>query len=407
MRLIAALLFLGLLTLIGSRFATRRWTPPRWIKQFFDSGLAFVFLGLTVGPAGLSILDEAVLEQLRPIVLICLGWIGFLFGIHLEGKRLVRIPARLWLVILGESSLTLLLVLTAMFLFFIPTFIHESFYDQRWPALLTIAVCAAGTAPGAVFLFTSRPGFPRPLGRALRLVATLDDLPGLLVFGLLFAWWPTRPLGPFETAAGLLWTLLYLPLGLLLGFLLKSTAALARREQTHFLAVLGTIAFGAGLAARLQLSPLVLGAVAGAAFANTAGKKEAIYALLVRSEHPIFVLFMILVGCQWTFASGHLIGLTALYLTARLLGKALGGAGVAWVMAAPERRYYLSGLGLLGQGGMAVAMAIDYARAYPSAISATLVTVLLLGVLGNELFASLATLLPFGRQSDAEARSRR
>jgi len=151
----------------------------------------------------------------------------------------------------------------------------------------------------------------------------------------------------------------------------------------------------------------VLGAVAGAAFANTAGKKEAIYALLVRSEHPIFVLFMILVGCQWTFASGHLIGLTALYLTARLLGKALGGAGVAWVMAAPERRYYLSGLGLLGQGGMAVAMAIDYARAYPSAISATLVTVLLLGVLGNELFASLATLLPFGRQSDAEARSRR
>ena len=407
MRLIAALLFLGLLTLTGSRFATRRWTPPRWIKQFFDSGLAFVFLGLTIGPTGLRILDETVLEQLRPIVLISLGWIGFLFGVHLEGKRLARISTRLWLVILGESSLTLLLVLAATVFFFVPTFFHESFYDQRWPAMLTMAVGAAGTAPGTVFLLTSRHGFPRPLDQVLRLVATLDDLPGLLVFGLLFAWWPTRPIGPLETAAGFLWTLLYLPLGLLLGFLLKSTATLAHREQTHFLAVLGTIAFGAGLAARLQLSPLVLGTVAGAAFANTAGKKETIYELLARSEHPIFVLFMILVGCQWTFQSGHLVGLTALYLAARLLGKLLGGAGGALVMAAPERRYYLGGLGLLGQGGMAVAMAIDYARAYPSAISATIVTVLLLGVLGNEILASLATLLPFGQQPDAASRSRR
>ncbi|MHA1568555.1 MAG: hypothetical protein ACTSXZ_03720, partial [Alphaproteobacteria bacterium] len=109
MRTILGLLLLLVVAFIGAHSLRSRWNPPLLIKRLFDGGLMFLFVGVAIGPAGLDLINQVTLERAGPIVVFCLGWIGFLFGTHLEWRRLRRLARPMWLVALGQAALTLVL----------------------------------------------------------------------------------------------------------------------------------------------------------------------------------------------------------------------------------------------------------------------------------------------------------
>ncbi len=67
------------------------------------------------------------------------------------------------------------------------------------------------------------------------------------------------------------------------------------------LVVMGAITFSGGLALYLSLSPLLVNLIAGVVVANLArGRARAgIRNVLMRGEHSIYILFLILVGACW------------------------------------------------------------------------------------------------------------
>jgi len=397
LQIVIGFLVLLLVALIGSHSLRSLWTPPPIVRRLFDNGLIFIAVGMAVGPAGADLLTPNVLEKSGPAVVLFLGWIGFLFGVHLEWRRLRRIALRMWTIAFGESLLTFALVFAGVYLFFNN---HLQFgYDKTifFAAVVTLAACAAGTAPSSVFLLDDRPRFTGRTAQAMRLVGTVDDLPGLLIFGFFFAFFPTYHIGPIAWPTGLSLAALTLLLGVLFGILLKSTMLLARNEQTVLLVIIGVISLAAGVAEYVHLSAVFVGTIAGITFANLSGQKETAYRVLASSEQTIYVLFLMLVGCMWSLDTAHLLPLALLYLGLRLAGKVLGGLLGHRLVGAPPGRLRLGGLGLLGQGGMAIAMAINYERLYHSPISSLVVTTLILGVVVNELVGPSLASIPFGR----------
>lgn len=398
MQIIIGFLVLLLIALIGSHSLRSLWSPPSIVRRLFDNGLIFIAVGMAVGPAGLNLLTTNVLEKAGPVVVLFLGWIGFLFGVHLEWRRLRRVMLRMWVIAFSQALLTFSLVSFAAYMFFTHRLPVQ--YDSTilFAAVITLAACAAGTTPASVFLLDCRPRFSGRIAQAMRLVGTVDDLPGLLIFGLFFAFFPTYHVGAIAWKTGLGLAVLTILLGVLFGILLKSLILLARNEQTALLVVFGVISLAAGFAEYIHLSAVFVGTIAGITFANLSGQKETVYRVLASSEHTIYVLFLVLVGCLWSFNTAHLLPLALLYLGVRTLGKILGGLVGHRIVGAPPGRMRLGGLGLLGQGGMAIAMAINYERLYQSPISSLVVTVLILGVVANELIGPTLAAIPFGRE---------
>jgi Kef-type K+ transport system membrane component KefB len=121
--------------------------------------------------------------------------------------------------------------------------------------------------------------------------------------------------------------------------------------------------------------------------ANLPGSKDRIFNLLARLERPFYIVFLILAGAIWRPGSPWALPLAALYVCLRLVGK-LGGGYLAARAATDGSRPPLSlGLGLISQGGMAVAMVMNYYQLSSTDLTSAVVTTVLLAVILNELIS--------------------
>jgi hypothetical protein len=154
----------------------------------------------------------------------------------------------------------------------------------------------------------------------------------------------------------------------------------------RLLLVLGTVGMAAGAAGTLHLSPLVVCTVAGATLVNARRREATVFPILQRSEFTLYVLFLVLVGCRIQTGAAALLPVAAAYLAVRLLGKTAGGAMLAR-SAVPGRRVSNIGLAMLPQGGMTVALAVDFARLIPAALANLLITVVIIAVFASGLFS--------------------
>ena len=123
----------------------------------------------------------------------------------------------------------------------------------------------------------------------------------------------------------------------------------------------------------------------GITVANLPGSKDRIFNVLVRLERPFYIVFLILAGAIWRPGSPWALPLAGLYLGLRLVGK-LGGGCLAARLATDDFRPPLGlGMGLVSQGGIAVAMVMDYYQLGPTELTGVVVTTVLIAVVVNEL----------------------
>jgi hypothetical protein len=372
------------IALIGYRRTFVRLHLPVGARLFFLTGTEFALVGVALGEPLIGLLDESSIRSLTPLFSLGLGLIGLIYGIQLEFDKILRFPPRYFSMAAIQATVTMLVVFWPCHLLLGRLFADDG--PGVLLASLVLATTAACTAQTALALIGRE--FELRSARVLELlryISSLDAAVALVVFGFAFCLVHTHPVVGFEAGRGLQWFTLSLVIGAAMGFLLQLLTRVRCSEGELLIFVIGMVVFSSGIALYFRLSPLFVNAVMGVLAANLPGSKVRIFNLLARLEKPFYIVFLILAGAIWRPGAWWVLSLAALYLSLRLIGKASGGYLAARVAAGDFRPPPSLGLGLISQGGIAVAMVMNYYQLSSSGVTNTVVTVVLIAVIVNEL----------------------
>jgi hypothetical protein len=372
------------IALIGHRRTFTRLRLPVGARLVYLTGTEFILVGVALGDTLIGLLDEQTVRSLTPLFSLGLGVVGLIFGIQLEVGKILRFPARYLSMAAIQAVVTMLVVSCPCYLV-----LKELFGGDELSigvASLILGATAACTAQTALALIGREFGLRGArVMELLRYISSVDAVVGLVVLGFAFCLMHAEPVADFDVGISFQWFALSLGIGTAMGFLLYLITRVRCREEELPIFVVGMVTFSSGIALYLGLSPLFINTMMGLTVANLPGSKDRIFNLLIRLEKPFYIVFLVLAGAIWRPGSPWALSLAALYLGLRLVGK-LGGGYLAARAATEDSRPPLGlGLGLISQGGMAVAMVMNYYQLGSTELTSAVVTTVLLAVILNEL----------------------
>jgi hypothetical protein len=253
------------------------------------------------------------------------------------------------------------------------------------PAVLTIAAAATVSGPGAVALAAESAGIRRVWAHAMGLAAALDTAFGALGFTLALAiYHPNQPvLG--TVLAWYEWLFLAVGSGLLIGVVFLWLSRLERHGDIG-IPVLGTVLLGSGVGYAADLSPFVVCAIGAALIVNFSRDRRRIRQLLIAWEHPIHAIFLIIAGALLRLPTAWILLAAALLAAVRVFAKWIPvryARGVLRAHALPPNM----GLAAVAQGGVALALGINFYITYGGAAAGAVVTTIVVGTAFAQLLA--------------------
>lgn len=363
-----------------------------WIRSF-----SFMSWLPATGSAGIDLL--------APFIALGAGWIGLIYGMSLDVRQLV-----------SQRDGALRLAFLEGALIAVPVFVTSfALLDAFAPADLpggssSLYLCAGvlGTTAwaGSISAIDVVRRRYNVVGETLNTLvrgARFSDMLAILAFGVLFATFhdivtpnlvdvaPTsREPTPVE------WSAITLGLGAGLGVLFAIYLDEDDSDNGTLLALVGIIAFASGAAYFLDLSEITVSLVLGMVLVNLSRSGAKVRRTLAGTYRPMSLLLLLLAGMLWDWPPLSLtLAISAVFVGVRFLGKV--SAGWAASLTTPLRRDLFRGL--IGQGDVAIAMAVTFKLVYdlgmPADISAGYVggiidatyTAILLGVVINEIIA--------------------
>ncbi|MFP4473978.1 MAG: hypothetical protein ACLFOY_00365 [Desulfatibacillaceae bacterium] len=386
MKAILVLIFVLAAVFIGYRLTFRGVRLPFAARHLQLSGHEFILLGLVLGPLFLDVLDAETQKGLAPLSSLLLGWIGFLFGFQFEARKLARMPSAELATAALESLFTLTVVFAVSFL----ALRHLLGVDGMINVLFSLCLgsAAATTAQPVVHLAAgqARSG-ARTTVRLLRSISSVDGIFALVAYAVVFLVRPAlRAMeAPLSVVAGETLIFLVVFTALVTMFLLLFNPR--GDAPAVLLLVVGMILLTSGLAATRGFSTLCTNFLLGLVLVNVAPVKERIYKVVESLEKPFYLLLLIFVGAAFA-ADEPLVYLGALgYWACRFLGKAGGGLLAQKTIPALSDQPRSMGLGLLGDGGLAVAVAYDFLSAFPGRHAAMISGMIVVSVVLNGFLA--------------------
>ncbi|MCA9550053.1 MAG: cation:proton antiporter [Myxococcales bacterium] len=342
--------------------------------------LEYVLVGFVVGPIGLGVLEDAQLEVLSPFVSLNLGLVGFALGLPL--RRRVR---RLSHLVFGLMASTLTIVAVAWLMdLVLARLLPDLAADERlW---LATALGAASASCSVQIIESAGTAFKAqgPTVQLLRSFAVASNVTAVTVAGLLLALARARDgsgrLGLSEPA----WLLGSAGLGLALGLLFWFFVGHEREERAErtFLATVGVVIFASGLAAAIGISPLLLNVLAGVVV-SLLPRTERLAVAIERLEAPALIILLIFAGALIRPTMSWLLLLPIIYTAARYVAfrfaTGLAARVVPDVVVVPR-----FGNGVVAQGAIAAAIAVNFAQVN-KALGGIALMVVLLGLVLSDV----------------------
>lgn len=325
---------------------------------------------------------------LAPVMALGLGWLGLLFGMQLDHTIVREFRGDLWRFALLQAGIAFLIAAAgaALLRLLLPGL------DSAWlppeAAVFTLAAVAAISAPTGLSVVVHRLRLRGPLVDLLSFSASVDGLIGVFAFTMVLAVYRPDATGDAIELGALWWLAVSVVSGVLVGAVFLSLTRKRPSPDELVLFVLGTVLFGAGAGYALRLSPLLVTIVAGAMIANLSAHKRRVMATLVAWERPVYQIMLILAGTLLAAPSPVTVAATILFGLWRLGAKQLGGRAATTLLRLPNVPRDI-GLGLVAQGGFAIAIAINYVLAYrsiaPDAVEIVFTTIVVLVALSELL----------------------
>lgn len=365
------------------------WLARRYL---IVSGAEYVVLGILLGPQVTGLLREHTLEGMAPITTLALGWMGAIVGTRFYLPALVLVRGITYRLAFVESLLTLATV-TALSQAAIALWLQVPL-GTVWVPALALGAIGTASASAAVAVVAQRLGESRPLVSQLQVSVAVNALVAIVAFGLLVSMHHpdphvlSRPITPTE------WMVITIAVGTVGGALFYLFLGSEAQTDRLFIALGGAVIVVSGAATYVGVSPLLAGLFFGAMLANTAERRGEVTAVLESVERPLYFVLLVIAGATWRPPTDPwALAVVMLFIAARAAGK-LGGARLA-----ARANGMLGTVGadwgraLLGQGDLALAIAINYLYQPDAGVpdivfTAAIVSVLLTDVISARLTES-------------------
>ena len=346
------LLTLGSILLIGlllSAVAKRTFLPRVTLLLIF---------GGAIGNQGLDLIPPLFTDRFELIADMTLLMVGFLLGGKLTIETLSEHSVKSFAISLSAALIPAILVCLAMLALGIPLEIA-----------VLLGCIAAATDPAAVFDVVEESGVRTKFSELLMLIVVLDDVWGLLLFGVGIAIvmsingvaGDTGTLGLVlqELGGGVL-------LGAVIGLPASYLSGRVKQGKPVLTEALGIVFLCGGLAMWLNVSYLIASIVMGAVIANLARHHEYPFHAIEGIESLFMVVFFVLAGASLEFDALAAIGITGLvYILCRASAKQVGAWAGGLLSGVRQSSRRLMGFTLMPQGGLAIGMALVASNRFP------------------------------------------
>jgi hypothetical protein len=350
--------FVLILVVAGAYLAA--YVAFEWLARHFQiiSGAEYLLLGILLGPQVSGLISPSVVGDFAPFMTLALGWIGVMVGTQFYLPGLFRISAKSYRIAFIEAVFALVVVAAAMagalaWLFSRPL------VDVLLPAVALGAIATA-SMPSGIALVSRTLGRSAPVLRQLELTTAVDALVGITAFGLLLSIVHVVPDVTPRAPTATEWAVISIGIGVVSGSLFHLFLGSEKNIDRLFIGLGGAIILASGAAAYLRLSPLLPAMLIGMILINTSANRNEIKTVLTRVERPLYFVLLIFAGAAWDPGGWVWVIPTVIFLAVRIAAK-LGGS---WLAAWSTNSLPVLGKGwgqaLLGHGGLAVAIALNY-----------------------------------------------
>ncbi len=384
----AILGFVGLLVLayLGGHPRMQQFERRLNIAHLTAVGLPFVFLGFLASRPFLSILTPSVLIEIAPLLPLGLGWIGFVIGARFTGSALHTPGPGIGAAVFASTTIPFAVIFSLSTVLLLGGEVFHGVTDTTGAFRDAILLAAAGTMTAR-----SAPHFFAPFSpedgvspRSLRIIE-LEQLAG--IFAMMAVGSFFRPPGGQVSwqLPGVAWLFIVFGVGTIMGLVISAILNSLKQDSQFTAALLGAIAFAAGMSSYLRLSPLAVCCYSGVIMMNLgAGRQRRAFEVLERMERPIYLLFLVLAGAYWRPWEWQGWVLMCLFVAGRFLSK--------WLATGMIGRYFLSSLTVSERwtltgapmGALSIAIVISAQDLYAGQTSAWIVTAVIGGTVAME-----------------------
>jgi hypothetical protein len=360
------------------------------ITQVVTAGLPFVFLGLIAHQQPIGVLSAPVLWQIRPLLALGLGWIGFTVGFRFDSKLgdTIHPGASAASLITTSVPFVTILAVCALLLVYVEHFPANAIFLRD---AMMLATAGAMTAYGAPKLLEARGAAGATVDRLNSLV-TLEQLAGFVGLLIVAAYFRPQDLSVAWHLPGTAWLFITIGMGTMVGAVIWVTLSKVKAGPEFTLLILGSVCFTAGMASFLRISPLVVCFIVGLILVNLPGTSKAqIREALEHMERPIYLLFLLVAGSLWDVTAWQGWALMVLFVLARLVGK--------WIAVTICRKRVPGGLSPDEQrsiifspiGALSIAIIVNAQDLYFGSTVSWMVTAVIGGAIVTEIIVQIAS----------------
>lgn len=314
----------------------------------------YLVIGLLLGPSFFNIVSSSDAKSLEIISELALAFIAFSIGSEFVIKDMKQYGKKIFVITIAEVIGAIVVVFLVMYCIFRKDFAFS----------IVIASMSAATAPAATLLVIRQYRASGPLTRTILPVVALDDILGIMAFGIAISLAKMSVSGIMPSFVILMTDLSVEIFGsLLAGFVIGLVLTIVLRKikghDDYQIASLIAISIGVGISNLLGLSPLLTNIMIGATLVNLLHRPDKAFTSVNNFVPAFYVLFFTLAGASLDLSILKTIGGVGIaYVFARGLGKYFGSLiGSLSVKAEKSVTKYM-GLALLPQGGVSIGLSV-------------------------------------------------
>jgi hypothetical protein len=173
-----------------------------------------------------------------------------------------------------------------------------------------------------------------------------------------------------------------------IGYLFHFLTLRKTSEKDLLVYLLGLVFFTSGVAAYFNLPSLFVCMVLGITYSNLTRIQEKIYPLLLSTEKPFYIIFLILIGALWDFSFDYKIAILVVFLlVSKIIGSTLPLRFFEKILHFSFPLPSLFGFCFLSSGGVAIAFIISWKLIYQLPLTDVFVSVALITTVASEFLS--------------------
>jgi Kef-type K+ transport system membrane component KefB len=331
------------------------------MKARLPSVTGFIVVGLLLGPSFTNIISNEIVTSMSFVNDLAMGILAISLGAELHWATLKRYSKDLPPLVVGEIFLTVLMVSGLSYLFGLSIQIS-----------VILGVLAITVSPSGIVPVIQEYGGRGPLTQNLLAMVAIDNLIGIMLFGIALALFEGFAQGAANGSGLILIVLTELIAAILIGVAAGYVIVHFLKKKignSQFLVILlGMILLNVGIAIQFHLSAMLINIVTGIVITNLRNRSMTLSATIERVQLPIIIIYMTLAGARINLAVAAALALSGgAYIFGRFTGKVLGSYLLSGLTDLTKNVRRNIGLGLTPQAGITVGLSILAEQKIPEA----------------------------------------